>query len=103
MIPRRIREFPTAEKELILRTRQQALAGQDEAPPLTAGRLARSRNVWLLMGQYFASNFTFFFCLSWLFPYLKTRYALGMVEAGFYAAAPPLAGAFGNWTAGAAH
>jgi len=91
-----------AERELILRTRQQALAGQDEGLPLTAGRLARSRNVWLLMGQYFASNFTFFFCLTWLFPYLKTRYSLGMVEAGFYAAAPPLAGAFGNWTAGAA-
>jgi MFS transporter, ACS family, glucarate transporter len=90
-----------AERELILRTRQQALAGQDEGLPLTAGRLARSRNVWLLMGQYFASNFTFFFCLTWLFPYLKSRYALGMVEAGFYAAAPPLAGAFGNWTAGA--
>ncbi len=91
-----------AERELILRTRQQALAGQDEGLPLTAGRLARSRNVWLLMGQYFASNFTFFFCLTWLFPYLKSRYSLGMVEAGFYAAAPPLAGAFGNWTAGAA-
>jgi ACS family glucarate transporter-like MFS transporter len=53
------------------------------------------------MGQYFCSNFTFFFCLSWFFPYLKTRYSLGMVEAGLYAAAPPLAGAFGNWTAGA--
>lgn len=52
------------------------------------------------MGQYFCSNFTFFFCLSWLFPYLKAKYALGMVETGFYAAAPPLAGAFGNWVAG---
>jgi MFS transporter, ACS family, glucarate transporter len=99
--PRTHPRISVAERELILRTRQQALAGQDEGLPLTAGRLARSRNVWLLMGQYFASNFTFFFCLTWLFPYLKTRYLLGMVEAGFYAAAPPLAGAFGNWTAGA--
>jgi ACS family glucarate transporter-like MFS transporter len=90
-----------SEKELILRTRQQALAGQEETTKLTAGKLSRSVNVWLLMVQYFASNFTFFFCLTWLFPYLKTRYSLGMVEAGFYAAAPPLAGAFGNWTAGA--
>jgi ACS family glucarate transporter-like MFS transporter len=89
-----------AEKELILRTRQQALAGQQDTPPLTAGQLSGSRNVWLLMGQYFCSNFTFFFCLSWLFPYFKSRYNLGMVEAGFYAAAPPLAGAFGNWAAG---
>ena len=90
-----------AEKALILRSRQEALAGEPPPPPLTAGRLLCSRNVWLLMGQYFASNFTFFFSLSWLFPYLQSRYSLGMVEAGYYAAIPPLAGAFGNWTAGA--
>lgn len=90
-----------AEKKLILQARQQALTGESDTPPLTTRRLFGSRNVWLLMGQYFASNFTFFFCLTWLFPYLKSRYSLGMVEAGFYAAAPPLAGAFGNWVAGA--
>src|SRR6185503_11107170 len=82
-------------------TRQQAVAGNEVVPPLTARGLFASRNVWLLMGQYFCSNFTFFFCLTWLFPYLKSRYQLGMVEAGFYAAAPPLMGAIGNWTAGA--
>jgi ACS family glucarate transporter-like MFS transporter len=89
------------EKQLILRTRQQAVSGNEVIPPLTTARLFGSRNVWLLMAQYFCSNFTFFFCLTWLFPYLKSRYQLGMVEAGFYAAAPPLAGAIGNWTAGA--
>jgi len=89
------------EKQLILRTRQQAVSGDEVVPPLTAARLFGSRNVWLLMAQYFCSNFTFFFCLTWLFPYLKSRYQLGMVEAGFYAAAPPLAGAFANWAAGA--
>jgi len=89
------------EKQLILRTRQQAVSGDEVVPPLTAGRLFGSRNVWLLMAQYFCSNFTFFFCLTWLFPYLKSRYQLGMVEAGMYAAAPPLAGAFANWAAGA--
>jgi ACS family glucarate transporter-like MFS transporter len=90
-----------SEKQFILRTRQQAVADNEVVPPLTAARLFGSRNVWLLMAQYFCSNFTFFFCLTWLFPYLKSRYQLGMVEAGFYAAAPPLAGAFGNWAAGA--
>lgn len=89
------------ERKLILTSRQQAVTGEAETPPLTAHRLFASRNVWLLMGQYFASNFTFFFCLTWLFPYLKNRYSLGMVEAGFYAALPPLAGALGNWAAGA--
>lgn len=94
-------QISKTEKELILRTRQQAVSGEEVVPPLTTRSLFGSRNVWLLMGQYFSSNFTFFFCLTWLFPYLKSRYSLGMVEAGFYAAAPPLAGAFGNWTAGA--
>jgi ACS family glucarate transporter-like MFS transporter len=91
----------SAEKEMILQSRQQALQKEETAQPLTALTLIRSQNVWLLMGQYFCSNFTFFFCLSWFFPYLKSRYSLGMVEAGLYAAAPPLAGAFGNWVAGA--
>jgi ACS family glucarate transporter-like MFS transporter len=91
----------SAERDLILSTRQQAMTAEEQVPPLTAGLLCRSRNVWLLVGQYFCSNFTFFFTLSWLFPYLRTRYQLGMVEAGFYAGAAPLAGAFGNWAAGA--
>jgi ACS family glucarate transporter-like MFS transporter len=58
--------------------------------------LFKSRNVWLLMAQYFASNFTFFFCLTWLFPYLKDLYHLNNVEAGFYSSIPLLAGAVGN-------
>lgn len=92
----------SSERQLILDTRQQAVVGEQAVSPLTARLLFGSRNVWLLMCQYFCSNFTFFFCLTWLFPYLKARYSLGMVEAGFYAAVPPLAGAFGNWVAGAA-
>ena len=87
------------EKELILRTRQKA-DEKPEGPRLSARVLFGSRNMWLVMWQYFCSNFTFFFCLSWLFPDFKERYHLGMVEAGVYAAAPPLAGAFGNWFSG---
>jgi len=89
-----------AEKQLILRTRQKADAGQDSRA-LRTRDLLEARNTWLLMGQYFCSNFTFFFCLTWLFPYLQSQYALGAVGAGIYAAFPPLAGAIGNWTAGA--
>jgi len=62
-------------------------------------RFARS-NLWLLSGQYFASNFTFFFCLTWLFPHLKEKFSLGGVEAGFYAATPLIAGAVGNCVSG---
>jgi MFS transporter, ACS family, glucarate transporter len=60
----------------------------------------RSPTVWALCGQYFASNFTFFFCLTWLFPQLKERYALTGLEASLYASVPLLCGAFGNWFAG---
>ena len=90
-----------SEKQMILRTRQQAVAQNEVIKPFAAKQLLASRNVWLLMAQYFSSNFVFFFCLTWLLPYLKTRFQLDMLQAGFYAAAPPLAGAFGNWTAGA--
>jgi ACS family glucarate transporter-like MFS transporter len=56
--------------------------------------------VWLLCAQYFASNFTVFFCLTWLHPYLKERYSLDPVEAGIYASATFLCGALGNWVSG---
>lgn len=52
------------------------------------------------MGQYVGSNFIFFFTLTWLFPYIKQKYGLNLVDAGFYAMLPLLAGAVGNWTSG---
>jgi ACS family glucarate transporter-like MFS transporter len=68
---------------------------------LRLGELAASPEVWLLCAQYFASNFTFFFCLTWLHPHLmKTYPQLTPLEAGAYAAATFLCGALGNWLAG---
>ena len=64
------------------------------------GTMLKSGNMWLAMLQYFASNFTFFFTLTWLFPHLQTRYSLEIIEAGFYASAPLVGGALGNWFAG---
>ena len=71
------------------------------AEPLPLSRLLCLPNIWLLMGQYFASNFTFFFCLTWLFPYLQRAYHLEPLATGFYSAAPLLGGAVGNWLGGA--
>ncbi len=99
--PERHPRISQEEKELILRHRESSAAEDQKVPSLTAVRLLGSKNVWLLMTQYFASNFTFFFALSWLFSYVKDRYGLTAVQTGLYAALPPLAGAFGNWTAGA--
>jgi ACS family glucarate transporter-like MFS transporter len=95
-------EHPTlaiTEKDFIRANRQQI----DPAvirEPLKAKNLVSSKNMWLAMGQYFCSNFTFFFCLTWLFPHLKETYALEAMEAGFYASAPLVLGAVGNWFGG---
>jgi ACS family glucarate transporter-like MFS transporter len=67
---------------------------------LRVADLAGSTNVWLAMGQYFASNFTFFFTLTWLFPYLQRTYGLEAFQTGLVASAPLLGGACGNWVGG---
>jgi len=69
--------------------------------PLSLQELFSLPNMWLAMGQYFASNFTFFFCLTWLFPYLQRTFSLGALTTGLYSAAPLLGGALGNWVGGA--
>ena len=89
------------ELQHILANRQQPDPEESALPKLSAATLFGSRNMWLAMAQYFCSNFTFFFCLTWLFPHLKATYGLGTVETGFYASAPLIFGAFGNWVAGA--
>lgn len=88
-----------AEKKYILENRQQKVSS-GEIVKLSAAVLVRSRNMWLAMFQYFGSNFTFFFTLTWLFPHLQERFGLKIIEAGFYAAAPLVAGAMGNWFSG---
>ena len=67
---------------------------------ISIGQMFKSKNMWLLMGQYFSSNFTFFFCLTWLFPHLKAKYQLDLIEAGFYSSLPLLFGALGNLISG---
>src|SRR5262245_48435226 len=67
---------------------------------LSLRSLLGSGNMWLAMAQYFASNFTFLFMLSWLFPYLKKAYQLDAVTAGWYSASTFIAGACGNVISG---
>ncbi len=89
-----------SEEELALLSAGRPAVTLTMAAPLPIGRMLRSGALWLMMGQYFASNFTFFFCLSWLFPYVQKTYALTYTQAGFYAMIPLLAGAAGNVCAG---
>lgn len=87
------------ELEHILASRQQSTSASMAAasePPARTKAFLISGNLWLMMVQYFASNFTFFFSLTWLYPYVKAKYNLTSVDAGFYAMIPLLAGAAGN-------
>ncbi len=77
------------------------------APPQTAAstaaplsRLFSQPGMALAMAQYFASNFTFFLCLSWMLPYLKKEYHLSDARAAAYAMAPLLLGATAQWISG---
>ncbi|MBX2815483.1 MAG: MFS transporter [Saprospiraceae bacterium] len=95
--PAEMESLSEAEKMMILEERQQTTTAEDR---LDRATWLRSQNMWIAIVQYFCSNFTFFFALTWLFPHLKSTYNLGSVEAGWYAVAPFIAGAFGNWIAG---
>lgn len=96
--PQQHKGITEKEKAYILETRQQVT--REEVEQLSGGLLFKSKNMWLAMGQYFASNFTFFFSLTWLFPHIKSEYGLDAVEAGFYASAPLVFGALGNYFSG---
>jgi MFS transporter, ACS family, glucarate transporter len=76
---------------------------RDEPPaadqPTVAGVLW-SRPMRLAMFQYFAGNFTFYICISWMHPYLMEHYGLAQGEAARYAMIPLLCGASANWVAG---
>ena len=87
-----------AEKKYILETREQPSSTGKSV--MSFRKMISSRPMWLAMLQYMASNFTFYFTLTWMYPYLKDRFALGGVEAGLYAMVPLLAGALGNWVSG---
>lgn len=87
-----------AERRFILEGRAASASAAQRAP--RAGVLWRSANMRIAMGQYFASNFTFFFCLTWLFPYLQRTYQLEALQTGLLAAMPLVGGALGNWVGG---
>ena len=63
-------------------------------------RVFASRPMLLAMGQYFASNFTFFICLSWMHPYLMEHYRLSRERAAWFSMLVLLIGATAQWTAG---
>jgi ACS family glucarate transporter-like MFS transporter len=89
----------TAEREHILANR--GAGALDKARPQELREVFRAPGIWLAMLQYFASNFTFFFCLTWLYPHLQRTYHLDPVVTGMFAALPLIGGACGSWASGA--
>lgn len=72
----------------------------EDETPVRFSEMLRSSNMRMLMVQYVAHNFTFFFTVSWFFPYLKNSFELTKEQTALYAAAPLLCGVLGNWLAG---
>ncbi len=85
------------EKKYILEYRQEASAKKGT---IAFSKIIKSKNVWMTMIQYVCSNFTFYFTLTWMFPFVKERFGLSPVEAGLYSSVPLIAGAVGNWFGG---
>jgi len=69
----------------------------NSTPLLTA---LRSWRMAKAMAQYFIGNFTFFICISWMYPYLAERYSLTSWQAARFSMVPLLSGAAANWVAG---
>ena len=82
-----------AELALIDRGRPAAFR---EAPPAgVAWRILRDPQVLLLAVSYFCSNYVFYFFFNWLFIYLVENRGFKVLEGGYYAAIPWIAGALG--------
>ncbi|HEV7350281.1 MFS transporter [Telluribacter sp.] len=98
-LPEEHPRLSSREKDLILAQRQSANV-KIAQPKITLRQLLRQRIIWPVMGQYFCSNFTFFFALTWLYPHLQRTYQLEATQAGWLASLPLLAGAAGSWLSG---
>ena len=68
--------------------------------PIPWRAFLHSRNFYLILYQYFACNFTFFLCFSWLLPFLRAHYAISAGQAGLYASVPLYCGVVATWSGG---
>jgi ACS family glucarate transporter-like MFS transporter len=96
--PENAKFIGTDEVKYIQETRQQSNGGAKNI--ISFGTIIQSVTMWKTMVQYICSNFTFYFSLTWMYPYIQERFQLGLVEAGFYTSIPLIGGAVGNWLAG---
>ncbi|MBT3384752.1 MAG: MFS transporter [Prolixibacteraceae bacterium] len=95
--PEESKALSEQEKKYILENRQEPSANKGT---IAFSKIIKSKNVWMTMIQYVCSNFTFYFTLTWMFPFVKEKFGLSPVEAGLYSSIPLIAGAVGNWFGG---
>jgi ACS family glucarate transporter-like MFS transporter len=95
--PEQSNMLSNTEKEFIINNRQQV---SSQSTKVSVLKMLVQPNMWLAMLQYFCSNFTFFFAITWLYPHVKEKFHLEAVAAGWYASLPLIAGAIGNWCSG---
>lgn len=86
------------ELQYIKNNRQQISIERNDPIPFKA--MMGNRQVWYTMMQYFASNYIFFFCLTWLFPFLKNKYGTDDTTLSYWVSLPFIAGAAGNYFSG---
>lgn len=96
--PEQAKFISTNEVDYIKKHRQKSENGIKADLPFSV--ILKSATMWKTMLQYVSSNFTFYFSLTWMYPYIQERFQLGLIEAGFYTSIPLIAGAVGNWTSG---
>src|SRR5690606_5723057 len=97
-MPEQSKYIGADEVKYIQDTRQQSSGKIKKSIPFST--IIKSITIWKTMVQYICSNFTFYFSLTWMYPYIHERFDLGLVEAGFYTSIPLIGGAVGNWVAG---
>ncbi len=88
-----------AERNYIIENRQ-AVSISSTAAPLPFFHIIRAQVMQLTMLQYICSNFTFYFTLTWMFPFVQQKFQLSAVNAGLYSTVPLIAGFFGNIVSG---
>jgi len=79
---------------------ERAATNKETLSSVPIALLLSSKAMVKAMAQYFVGNFTFFICISWMFPYLVQRYSLTPGQAAKYSMVPLLSVATANWVSG---
>lgn len=94
--PRDKKSMNAAELRL-LRGAEELASGHGDMP---WGKLARSRQVWLLCAQYFCLSYGWYFYITWLPTYLKEARHLDLARGAVLAGLPLFLGGLGSLVSG---